>query len=537
MANGNLAEAFDRYYDVDVYPPVPREIALTKGVHGSAIDRATELGYDPLDLRKEDPKVALRELSRHHVAAVLGRDALDKALQKLPPDAFHSLAHDAGVHVIARFGNGVNFDVQAAYNNGGIVVLRTPRGNAEALRIYQDLALLALLRGHEDRARPNNPVFDENARVKEGHVKKSEGWDRHNVTDAVNPNMVPFEQASDEAKRCAELFRGRKVCVIGPGRIGQEVIKQSVFLKYADVTAYDVNPEMRLNGVKMATSLEQALEGAELLLIHMDGQKTIIGDKELALLKRGAVVCNFARGKIVDSKALYNAMRDGRVKGAALDTHWEEEDALKPFMEESGPGEDQTLSNGYFAHLLRMSPRVMATNHSSASDETAQMTHVVDGMSAVHRDITRGEIIDGVLTPRNPVQFPYSAFVSEVGDSSVVIPSKLRSQRIALQLIHDGTVPGLLIKAWSDLREVLGGEFPNIVKGGLEPWEYERDGVQYSNAIDFHAIELPRAIADLPKGEKERVLRGIAMRATSFPAVRRARVFAPRRKEERAASL
>jgi D-3-phosphoglycerate dehydrogenase len=73
--------------------------------------------------------------------------------------------------------------------------------------------------------------------------------------------------------------------------------------------------------VKMVT-IDELLEMADAITLHVPAQKDgspLLGAAELAKVKPGVVIVNTARGGSVDEDALLNALKDGRVRGAALD--------------------------------------------------------------------------------------------------------------------------------------------------------------------------------------------------------------------------
>jgi glyoxylate reductase len=71
-----------------------------------------------------------------------------------------------------------------------------------------------------------------------------------------------------------------------------------------------------------SVSLDELLSGSDFVTIHTDlnpGTYHLIDSKRIRLMKRNCILVNAARGPIVDTTALYRALRDKRIKGAALD--------------------------------------------------------------------------------------------------------------------------------------------------------------------------------------------------------------------------
>jgi D-3-phosphoglycerate dehydrogenase len=111
--------------------------------------------------------------------------------------------------------------------------------------------------------------------------------------------------------------------IVGFGRIGREVAKRALAMDMKVVT-YDVfiakDVAARL-GVRIV-SLEELFRVADVITVHTPITKEtthIINEKTIATMKDGVRIINCARGGIIDEKALCNAIRSGKVAGAALD--------------------------------------------------------------------------------------------------------------------------------------------------------------------------------------------------------------------------
>lgn len=512
-----FSKAFDESFGVEVYPAPRAAIAVTDKVHHRAIELADELGLKTFDLSGNKVDDAMKEIVRLQVGAVLGRGGLDTHFEKAGADTFWQM-RESGVHVIVRGGNGVSMDAQRAFDDG-VVVERTPRGNAEAVRIWQDLFLLQIL-DPEAPTRSNSPAEEEARLVKSGVYKKrkaDETWNRNDVTRAVNPESLPWENASSEVRRTAELTRGKKIAVLGGGgRIGGEVIRNSPFLRYANVFVYDIQKGLKMDGVTVTDSKDEALRDADIVLLHVDGKATEITARELALLRDGAIVCNVARGQVIDPKALFEAIESGKVGRACLDVHFVEDEELPAFMDV--PSKESERQPGHYAHMLRMHEKVTATNHSAASEEHAQVVNAEDAVRAVHLYNTRGEIVDGVVAPRTV--FPYGAFVQESGGNGRLVPVDFAGPRFALQLLHDGAVEDLIVEARLMLGQQLTGKL-NVVSGKLESTQ-TRSGRR--NGVEFSAVDLP---APVRHQADRRMWHELVKRAEAIRGVHRATIFVP----------
>ena len=118
-----------------------------------------------------------------------------------------------------------------------------------------------------------------------------------------------------------ELF-GKTFGVIGTGAIGGKVAKiaQAFGCK---VIAYSrtVKPEMQGLGIEYLP-LDEVLRQSDIVSVHVPlSEKTrgLIGEKEIALMKKNAILLNTARGPVVDSAALAAALNEERIAGAGID--------------------------------------------------------------------------------------------------------------------------------------------------------------------------------------------------------------------------
>jgi phosphoglycerate dehydrogenase-like enzyme len=154
---------------------------------------------------------------------------------------------------------------------------------------------------------------------------------------------------------------GKTVGILGYGRIGQEVARRArafgmaVWAIRRDGTqAPAVAPDF-LGG---PDALDEALARADHLVITLPltpASRGLLGPRELSRMKRSAVLVNVARAEIVDEDALYSALTQGTIAGAALDV-W--------YRYPTGPG--PTLPAGCAFHEL---PNVLMTPHVSGWTE------------------------------------------------------------------------------------------------------------------------------------------------------------------------
>ena len=248
--------------------------------------------------------------------------------------------------VVGRAGVGVdNIDVTAA-TRLGVLVVNAPRGNIIAAAEHAIGLLLALAR--------NIPQAD--AAVKRGEWQRS----RYVGTE----------------------IRAKTLGVVGLGNIGSEVAKRAQGLEM-EVIAYDpVVPRERAEQFNVElVSLEDLFQRADFVSVHaplVEGTRNLIDARVLALARPGARLVNAARGGIVDEAAVYAALVEGRLAGAAFDVF-----AQEPLGE---------------SPLLQL-PNFIATPHIAASTLEAQTSVAADVAEEVLA-VLRGEL------PRYAVNAP-----------------------------------------------------------------------------------------------------------------------------------
>ncbi len=147
---------------------------------------------------------------------------------------------------------------------------------------------------------------------------------------------------------------GATIGIVGAGRIGSAVAKRSIGFNMK-ILYYDVipRPELEKIGAKRV-DLDTLLRESDFVSVHVPLLKEtyhLINEKRLKLMKKTACIINNSRGPVVDEKALYKALKEGWIAGAALDV----------FEQEPTP-----VNNP----LLTLDNVVVAPHISSASHET-----------------------------------------------------------------------------------------------------------------------------------------------------------------------
>lgn len=130
---------------------------------------------------------------------------------------------------------------------------------------------------------------------------------------------------------------GKTIGVIGYGRLGGKVARTARALNM-NVLAYDAAAVTMPAFVGRCRRLDDLLMRADVVSIHVplnEATRGLIGAREIARMRQGAILLNTARGAIVDEKALLNALRDRHLAGAAvdvLDGEWQVERRGHPLI-------------------------------------------------------------------------------------------------------------------------------------------------------------------------------------------------------------
>ena len=161
---------------------------------------------------------------------------------------------------------------------------------------------------------------------------------------------------------------GRTVGIIGTGKIGK--IAAQIFRGFgAEVLAYDPFPDegwAQQYGVSYA-SFEDLLKGSHIVSLHLPllpETHHLLNPETLSLMTPGAIVLNTSRGKLIDTTAMIQALKDRHLGGVALDVYEEEEGVF--FEDLSG----EVLQDDELSRLLTF-PNVLITSHQAFLTEEA----------------------------------------------------------------------------------------------------------------------------------------------------------------------
>lgn len=127
----------------------------------------------------------------------------------------------------------------------------------------------------------------------------------------------------DWREYCGHQLMGMTIGVIGTGDIGRRVIQiaHGFGMRVLSTTAHPSPDRAARLGIEFV-DLSTLLAESDILTLHVPltpSTERMIGERELALMKPGAILINTARGRVVDEGALVEALAAGRLAGAGLD--------------------------------------------------------------------------------------------------------------------------------------------------------------------------------------------------------------------------
>lgn len=219
----------------------------------------------------------ISEFSRRDVAAVILRGP-----SPFTPAVFAAAKR---LKIIAKHGAGIDSVDLPSATAHGVAVMVTTGANSDAVAEHSLALMLALVR--------ELPRFDRG-------VRKGVWKDPHYVV---------------------RDFRERTVGIVGYGQIGRKTAQLAKACG-ANVIVHSRSQAALPPGMEWEAALDGLLARADIVSLHCPlsgATRGMIGKRQLALMKPGALLINTARGKLVDEPALIGALQSGRLAGAGLD--------------------------------------------------------------------------------------------------------------------------------------------------------------------------------------------------------------------------
>lgn len=222
------------------------------------------------------------------LARILAEEPIDAIISRTMQIDAATMRSCSSLKMISKHGTGVsNIDIDAATEQG-VAVFSTPGANAVAVAEFAIGLMIAAVR--------RIPRFDRSVRAG--------AWTRQG-------------DASELA--------GRTLGLVGFGRIARQVarVARALDMRVVVNDPYIALARVAGQGVEFYPSLAAMLPECDLLSLHCPAQRgapPLLNAEMLALLPRGAVIVNTARGELIDEAALAQALQSGALGAAGLDT-------------------------------------------------------------------------------------------------------------------------------------------------------------------------------------------------------------------------
>ncbi|CUM48483.1 D-3-phosphoglycerate dehydrogenase 1 [Debaryomyces fabryi] len=192
--------------------------------------------------------------------------------------------------------------------------------------------------------------------------------------------------------KCWEI-RGKTLGIIGYGHIGSQlsVLAEAMGM---NVIYYDVQMIMALGNSKQVDTLDDLLQKADFVTLHVpetEDTKNLLSSPQFAAMKDGAYVINASRGTVVDIAALVQAMKSGKIAGAALDVYPHE-------PAKNGEGYFNNQLNSWASELCSLR-NVILSPHIGGSTEEAQSAIGVEVATSLTKYINEGNSASAVNFP------------------------------------------------------------------------------------------------------------------------------------------
>ncbi len=350
------------------------KVLLNDGLEKEGIQILEEAGIQT-DNRKRDLPSLISDIGQFD--ALIVRSATKVTKEVIEAGARGKLK------IIGRAGVGYdNIDVVAASDNG-IVVKSAPYGSTDAVA---ELSIGLMLAASRNIPQAHQSL--KNSKWEKKHLKGTE-------------------------------LAYKTLGILGCGRIGQKLAEIAKRGFDMEVVGYDIKP-CPDSSIKFI-SKEEVLAKSDYVSIHTGGRDVIVGKKELSIMKPTAYLINTSRGNNIDEQALYKALKEGKIAGAALDVFVDEPKA----------------EGAEFRNKLKELDNVVLTCHLGASTVEAQRETSIEIARVISGYLLGGDFANAV----------------NAGESI-----ELEEQPVYTLFIHHRDVPGV----FANIDKVLADSDINI---------------------------------------------------------------------------
>ena len=321
------------------FPKHRIKILLLENVHVDAFSKLSGDGFSVEEVsRSLSEEELIEKLKDVHVLGIRSKTQVTRKVIEAAEKLMVVSAFCIGTKQI---------DLEAAKENG-VVVFNAPYSNTRSVVELAIGEIIMLMRS----------VFQRSSELHNGQWNKT-------------------AQGSKEV-------RGKKLGIVGYGNIGKQLSILAEALGM-NVFYYDVEDKLALGNATKISTLKELLNISDVVTLHIDdnaANKNFIGKEEISQMKDGAHLVNLARGFVVDIEALVEALKSGKLAGAAVDVYPEE-----------------PIKNGKFYTQLKGLPNVILTPHVGGSTEEAQRDIADFVPSKIMAYINTGNTVDAVNFP------------------------------------------------------------------------------------------------------------------------------------------
>ena len=321
-------------------------ILLLEGIHQSAVNAFNEAGYNNVEYLKTalDGAELEQKIKDVHIIGIRSRTQITGNILKKAKKLF----------AIGCFSIGTNqVDLNAAKNHG-IPVFNAPFSNTRSVAELVIAEIIMLMR----------EVPSKNAAAHRGTWIKA-AWNSFEV-------------------------RGKNLGIVGYGHIGTQVSILAESLGMS-VFYYDVEKKLNLGKASTCNSLDELLRVSDVVTLHVPETElttNLISEPQLAMMKKGSLLINASRGSVVDYNAVADALKTGKLAGAAADV----------FPTEPASNDEK------FVSVLQEFDNVILTPHIGGSTTEAQKNIGAEVTEKLIRYSDNGSTIGAVNFPQLSLQ-------------------------------------------------------------------------------------------------------------------------------------
>jgi D-3-phosphoglycerate dehydrogenase len=349
MNGGEGKDADDAGAQTTSFPKNKIKVLLLESISGSAVKLFQEEGFQVESVHELTEEQLVAKIPAVHILGIRSKTQLTakviKAARRLLAVGCFCIGTD-------------QVDLEAA-EKAGIPVFNSPYANTRSVAEMVVAELVILARQMGDRSA-------------ECHAGK---WNK-------------------ASKGCHEV-RGKTLGIVGYGHVGSQlsILAEAMGMR---VIYHDIVPILPLGNARACRSLEELLEAADFVSLHVpktDQTRGLIGERQIALMRPGSFLVNASRGDVVDVDAAAAALRRGHLAGAAFDVY--------PYE----PGS----KNEEFKSPLRGCPNTFLTPHIGGSTEEAQTAIGVEVSTKLIAFMNEGNTMGAVNFPNVALPLDRSA--------------------------------------------------------------------------------------------------------------------------------